>query len=124
MELKMSAYVVQDSVILGIVQFASKFNVHVDDMPVRGNEQDFVDLLVAENVISVNYRYKEKTEPHIVIYDEFETDPESDPDKVIRLCETLEYQSCEHPEWDDTVAYRTLLAVKSVALLRKISKGH
>lgn len=120
----MSAYIVQDPVILGIVQFASKFNVFVDDMPVRSNEQDFVDLLISENTISVNYRYKEKTEVRVIIYDEFETDVLTNPDTVIRLCETLDYQSYEHPEWEDSVAYRALIAVKSVALLQKISKAH
>ncbi len=107
----MSAYVVSHTHISAIVRWACRHNVSVYySNPARslkaGQEQEIAEILLAENVKSVNYRYKEETPVDTIVYDAFATDLHAID--VIKACQCLEYQSCEHPGWDDSLAKKIL----------------
>lgn len=71
-------------------------------------------ILLAENYRSVNYRYDEEEidtlyhyrKPRIV----------ADPVQVLKAIRCLEYQSCEHPEWEQSEAWAFLQALQGFAI--------
>ena len=38
------------------------------------------------------------------------------PLHILHMCSCLEYQSCESPDWRETLAYRLILAIKDAAI--------
>jgi hypothetical protein len=38
------------------------------------------------------------------------------PVEILKACQCLNYQSCEHPAWEESQAYRLLESVKSYAI--------
>lgn len=115
----MSAYVVNQNHISAIVRWACRNNVSVYySNPTRslkaGQEQEMAEILLAENVKSVNYRYNETAEPEAIVYDAFATILK--PVEVIKACQCLEYQSCEHDGWDDSVAKKILDTITDAAI--------
>lgn len=117
----MSAFICSDKHISAIVKWVSRHNVSVwFGNPSRklgpGDEQELVDILYAENVKSVNYRYNENDATTGCVYDLGA--PELGSVEVIKLVQSLEYQSCEHDEWDTSDAKEILLAMKSAAVSR------
>lgn len=106
----MSAFIVNPTHLSAIVRWACLNNVS----GVPGQEQEKVDLLHAENVKSVNYRYKEQTEPYTISYNAFA--PELTPVQVIKACQCLDYQSCEHPEWEKSAACALLKTISDQAI--------
>lgn len=63
--------------------------------------QLLADNLARENVRSVNHRYRESTPfPSVALSEAAEGYSGSD---IIRLLECLDYQSCEHPGYDQGV---------------------
>lgn len=63
--------------------------------------QRFADELKRENIRSVNYRYRERTRFAPVDMTQSAKDEYTMADAV-KLLECLNYQSCEHPEYDQT----------------------
>ena len=116
----MSAFVVSDSHINAIVRWSCEHNITIwhgnpsNKFSVAGNEQQTAELLFAENVKSVNYRYKESSDTTGIIYDLFA--PTLLPIEVIKACDCLEYQSCEHPEWDESLACKLLKEIQRTAI--------
>jgi hypothetical protein len=78
-------------------------------------QQSFADTLKRENIRSVNHRYGEKTrfravDLSVVTYSDIAFITSHD---VLRLLECVDYQSCDAPNYDDTllsIAQRLLVA--------------
>jgi len=116
----MSAFVVSDSHMNSIVRWACQNNISVwhgnpsTKFSVAGNEQQTAELLFAENVKSVNYRYKESSDTTGIVYDPFA--PSLRPIEVIKACDCLAYQSCEDPEWEESLACKLLKEIQRCAI--------
>ena len=115
----MSAFVVSHTHINAIVRWACRHNVAVQyGNPTRslraGQEQEMAEILLAENVKSVNYRYKEDTPVDPIVYDAFATDLRAID--VIKACQCLDYQSCEHPGWETSTAKKILDTIQRDAV--------
>lgn len=67
--------------------------------------QTYADEIKKQNIRSVNYRYNERTK--IEPCDLSQGVPVTGED-VVRLSHSLDYQSCERPDWHKTKAYRYL----------------
>lgn len=61
-------------------------------------------MLLAENVRSVNHRYDEEEWEQPYEFSQLRGTP--DPRVVLEAIACYEYQSCEHPEWERSEAYR------------------
>lgn len=76
-------------------------------------------VLLDENVKSVNYRYEENSEPDKFTYKpipNFST--RYPPVQIIKGCDCLIYQSCEHPEYYKSLAYQLTQAIRELAIDR------
>jgi len=117
----MSAFIVTDTHTNAIVTWASDRKVSAyygnpgRSWLVYQNEQATTDLLHTANVLSVNYRYKLDDPIGIITY---KPTGLCRPVEVIKLCNSLEYQSCEHPGWDDSLAKRLLDEICQVAITK------
>jgi hypothetical protein len=65
------------------------------------------EMLHAENVASVNYRYSEATRPHFAICEWAAFHPFSRV-QILKAAHCLHYQSCEHPGWKASDACKLL----------------
>jgi hypothetical protein len=68
------------------------------------------EMLHAENVKSVNYRYGNATDPHFAMCEWAAFHPFSHV-QIVKAARCLRYQSCEHPGWDASDACRLLEAI-------------
>ena len=117
----MSAFVVSNNHINSIVRWASVNNIAFSYGPnqiwrVPGNEDATAQMLLDENVRSVNFRYKESTEPESIKFQN--TAPMLTPMGVLKAIHCLEYQSCETDEWERTKAARLLATIEREAIYR------
>jgi hypothetical protein len=99
----MSAFVVSDKHIWVIVEAYAEFDPNFD-------RQATADMLLAENITSVNYRYSNHPpEPlHPCVQDASAVLLSRNYlnwADLVNLCECYEYQSCEHPEWEGSDAH-------------------
>ena len=100
----MSAMIVTDSHINFILSAAaSQVNMSRDEWSEIGQS------LVNENYRSVNYLYREDEEPHEYRFwvDKFEPDVKSIV-AALKAIQGFEYQSCEHPDYFESEAAKTL----------------
>lgn len=68
----------------------------------RGKTADQLgDMLWRENVASVSYRYREARPD---VFYRFEPNALNDPWSLVKQLDCYDYQSCEHPEWEDSEA--------------------
>jgi hypothetical protein len=117
----MSAFIVSDTHINSLVRFASRFNVrafHGNPMAmfkVKDNEQATAELLLAENVKSVNYRYRDN-EVMTITYDP--AAPILTIIQAIKAAQCLRYQSCEHSDYEDSIAFKLIEAIIADAIPR------
>lgn len=116
----MSAFIVNDNHISALVRWACRDNLryyrrNTAGVGVAGDEQRIAQLLLDENIKSVNHRYNEATEQAIV-YDAFATDLL--PIQVIKACHCLAYQSCEHDGWETSEAKCILDSIEAAAVRR------
>jgi hypothetical protein len=65
------------------------------------------EMLHAENVLSVNYRYNESTIPNFEMCEWAAFHPFSHV-QIIKAARCLDYQSCEHPGWQQSDACKLL----------------
>ncbi len=130
----MSAYIVDLSTIHAIVTFAVGGRRRVGSCRSITDEHVYVSsadytpdqigqALLHENFLSVNYRYREDEETTVYtfkpIYDGYVEVGKKrllKPIDIIKLCHCLEYQSCEHPSWQQSFAKDFLDRVVSAAL--------
>lgn len=72
-------------------------------------------MLLAENVASVNYRYDE-IESRRPEYRYRKPSRRPTVVEAFKLLGCLDYQSCEHPEWINSQAYRFCLALQDALI--------
>lgn len=114
----MSAFVVSQSHLDAIISNAGKFTNRISlpegilELP---NDADEIgQILLDENVRSVNYRYKEN-EPA----PEYHWKPSTHnlgPVELLKVIGCLEYQSCECPDYPVTLAAVALAAIKAACI--------
>lgn len=105
----------------------ARHEVDVDGETVSG--PDYLGrLLWTENVRSIHYRYPDTqdggTYPgpldfsagEAMGYRHREHGYVLTPLEAIHACDCLDYQSCEHPEWRTSEAYRALQAIRELAI--------
>ena len=139
----MSAYAVNSDHIRELAIFAVSGphnDPHVNSNYLRGNfgdlqyvgiEKDkeklaglYADILMAENIRSVNYRYSDNGsipenkpfEFRAFTLGEIVYPCVTDPVHILKMCNSLEYQSCETEDYYKTKAYRLLMAIKEAAI--------
>lgn len=92
------------------------------ETPLLGEDlaQQYFNILERENVRSVNYRYEHHGNPegaHQAPVAERAGNHYSIV-QILKLANCLEYQSCESPDWGETLAFRLLRAIKEAAITR------
>ncbi len=114
----MSAYIVDHSTLHAILTWARNLRISVkhpdgDGRWVGLNDLDPSEvgqLLMNENYRSVNYRYREKDVPPPYGFREVISIKRGGQNHIltaidiIKVCNCLEYQSCEHDGWDKSWA--------------------
>ena len=98
----MSAFIVSNTQINALVRAASRMGLAYQyaglTRRVSGMEQETAEMLLAANYDSVNARYKEDNLPREIVY---QIDAPLLPMiAIIKLTNSLAYQSCEFPEWE------------------------
>ena len=80
------------------------------------NWQEVGEILLAENVRSVNYRYSGQieAEPYKFVY----PSRRYTPVEIIRACDGYMYQACETPDWKQTQAYAIIHLIRERAIHR------
>ena len=71
-------------------------------------------IIYAQNVRSVNFRYNDNVPETDYCY-AFPLIPPLSPLEIIRLCDCIDYQSCETPDWHDTEACWFVQQIKNHA---------
>jgi len=117
----MSAFIVSDTHINALVRYASRHNVrafHGNPLAmfqVKDNEQAAAELLLAENVKSVNYRYRDN-EVMTITYDPGA--PILTAIQAIKAAQCLRYQSCECDDFEESIAFKLIEAIIADAIPR------
>ena len=105
----MSAFICSNSHITALAVYAAQHRVfHGMDAKKIG------DMLHAENVRSVNYRYHETTQPSFAIC-EWAAFRRFSLVQIVKAAHCLNYQSCEHPGWQESDACKIVQAIISHA---------
>lgn len=121
----MSAYIVDHSTIHAIITWARSLRITVENTDgspgwVALNDLDPNDIgqaLLNENYRSVNDRYREKDVPPPYRFREVISIQRDGHNHIltaidiIKVCNCLSYQSCEHAGWDDSWACKFLQRV-------------
>lgn len=116
----MSAYLCNDEHFDALATWATR-RPHFETFRYRFNGEwhtpdaaKIATTLHAQNVRSVNHRYKEHESPSYR-YQSVPLDCISATD-ILMACDGLEYQSCETPDWEETEAFAILRAIRSRAI--------
>ena len=110
----MSAFICNNSHITALAAYAARSRI--------GGQPDVKtigELLHAENVRSVNYRYGETTRPGFELC-EWAAFHSFSEGQILKAARCLRYQSCEHPAWDDSEACKLLEEI----IGRSTTDGH
>lgn len=107
----MSAFLVSKEHIDAICTLiaVSPYNNHGVD---GKNLTEIGQILWDENLRSVSYRYRENSVGEKYV---FKRNTQS-PTQVLKLIDSLEYQSCETNDWCTTEAAKLLAQIKSIAI--------
>ena len=117
----MSAFIVSDTHINALVRYASRRKISVSygnptiRLNVECHEQQVSQLLLDENVKSVNYRYRDN-EVMSITYDRGA--PVLTAIQAIKAAQCLRYQSCEHDGFEDSIASKLIEAIIADAIPR------
>ena len=117
----MSAFIVTDTHINALVRYASRHKITVAygnptiRLNVSAHEQEVAQLLIDENIKSVNYRYSED-ETSLIEYDRGA--PILSAIEAIKAAQCLRYQSCEHSDYEESIAFKLIEAIISDAIPR------
>lgn len=77
---------------------------------------DLANMLMAENVKSVNARYDHDEEPETFEADEIINGPSYDAVTILKAAQCYSYQSCEHDGWMTSEAHDVIEFIKSMAI--------
>src|SRR6266850_3097204 len=115
----MSAYVVHTDTIDYLVTAARLWRLASDGyLPYDARnltDSELGNVLLSENVRSVNYRYSEQDEAPVYEYRSMRFDA-IDAVAVLKSVQCVNYQSCETDDWKGTLAHRVLKAIESGAI--------
>ncbi len=115
----MSAYQVSNDTIDYIITAARAWRLAEDGyLPYETRnitDSELGQILVSENVRSVNYRYNDNDEAETYTYRRVNYDSIKAVD-VLKSIQCLNYQSCETEDWQTTMAYKVCKAVESGAI--------
>ena len=123
----MSAYVVSTNHINAIVRFLevakptlfeNAGRYIIGKVPRDEYANAIGQLLLKENVRSVNYRYNERKRAPKFEYDP--TPPPVNPIEALKLIDCLDYQSCERNDWHKSEASLILVTLK-IAILEDLA---
>lgn len=118
----MSAWICSDKHINAMVTFAAKHDITVyvtqkdgnrTPFYVRQNCQTSAEILKAENVRSVNYRYSETTVLPPIRYTPTNGYTAV---QIIKACHCYDYQACETPDYEQTIAKQICDSIESEAV--------
>jgi len=106
----MSAFLCSDYHLSYIIQAGTDFRAWINleigwDYLASDKAQHAFECLKRENLVSVNYRYKEKS-PELSKNLGFRcyVSRPIDPIQALKAIRCYEYQSCEHPTWEASLA--------------------
>lgn len=117
----MSAFIVNQNHINALVNYAIENNLYLPNFLDKTgnckkitseNAQKVVNILIRENCISVNYRYNEN---NFLKYKFVEKKNKYSHAQIIQFVDCLDYQSCEHPKWERSLACAILMKIKNCA---------
>jgi hypothetical protein len=123
----MSAFIVSDTHINALVRYASRHKLSVyfnrqlgfpfgkERLNVHDNEQAIAQILLDENVKSVNYRYRDN-EVMSITYDRGA--PILTAIQAIKAAQCLRYQSCECDDFEESIAFKLIEAIIADAIPR------
>lgn len=121
-ENQMSAFVVSPTHIDALLTFAQRPQYEAPACYYKGSVKvTFYDnlnaigqILLDENVRSVNFRYTEQTDSPAYLYHPYRGN--LPPVQIIKACDCLNYQSCETDDWKDTEAHLILDTIRERAI--------
>lgn len=76
----------------------------------------YAQVLLAENVRSVNHRYRESEHHSIKVSDSDCMKLQQKAVQILKMLDCLEYQSCETSNYYETVAHKLLSALRRAAI--------
>jgi len=109
----MSAFIVPHAHIDALVSWAVHHRVPL--FPAGITPAVVAAFLFEENCRSVDYRYGE-VNPRDYRYENRPGARELSPVQILKACNCLEYQSCEHPDWEDSRARACLASIRAQAV--------
>ncbi len=130
----MSAFVVSDKHIVSLLQFAAKGDrryiwLHdetgaasiVKDTRDVVHAEELANILKAENIRSVCYRYPDDTPEQYagqikIAPFQFTRGQAISPVQALKACTCYDYQTCETPDYKDTEAYRIIETIRGMAI--------
>lgn len=109
----MSAFICNHHHINAIVSFGVMQRVFA-----RADAQDVAQMLLTENAKSVDARYGagQAAEFGVPLTIRFREVHGLSPVQIIKACQCLAYQSCEHREWEASKARLTIDAISKAAI--------
>ena len=119
----MSAFVVSQTHIDALLTFAQRpqYDSPASYYKENGTTVTFYDnlnaigqILLDENVRSVNFRYEEQTDSPSYLYHPYRGN--LTPVQIIKACDCLNYQSCETDDWKNTEAHLILDTIRERAI--------
>ena len=102
----MSAWIVTEEHIGLLTEALFRFEITTSDL---GDTNNIGQLLWNENFASVNYLYDETEEPDTFDFERAQSPQGHDRHSLASLYKQTacyHYQSCEHPDWEKSTAYR------------------
>lgn len=112
----MSAFIVTDNTINALLGFADAYTLQKFHV---GSLNEVGQILVDENYRSVNYRYKTDDKPHTYRYSRY-TVKATD---AAQHMDCYEYQACETPDWEITLAFRICAHLRRNICKRLVSES-
>lgn len=120
----MSAYIVSPEQIQTIVTWAKRH----DSLPCRATPEEIAKVLAEANISSVEYRYPDLIGGSAKAFLSVESNEEyieecqrefagqlPNATGVIKLINSLDYQSCEREDWEESLAYQYLNRMRTLA---------
>jgi hypothetical protein len=121
----MSAYMVSDKQIHVFVAYMIRNNVdyfvnHNRVVVSLKNADEVGQILLDENYRSVHHRYQDRTEGHFGKAGSYKFKPQPvvlpDAITMLKLCNNYGYQACENDDYDQSIAFKIIDAIKEQAI--------
>lgn len=118
----MSSFICSDK---HIVTFVVGVNLLLHAPVPQEELQKQADLLLKENIRSVNWRYNECTKNTTVVFDPavVQLAENYSPADLVRLGDCIDYQCCDHPKWKTTKGHHLLMTLQNHAYYHMVNRG-